>query len=351
MENWKKKLAARVWVKLEEMNKGGQDHTRISRDMLVIIQDPNAALGKSSKGTVMRGLAERRFAKVIAKADGEDSTENEGPKLVDETSYEEIPRRVRNIVHEFSRLADYIIDLYRNEPDGYSHKRTTTEGGNKEMLNLAQKYSTFGELEFDPVSPGGPEVSQIMGTTVDDDSISLIIRLVRAEYDDEARPRVADSLYKSGKPCLTESGKVLCLVSPLDYEYLDIDSGFMDTICKTTELTIIHAAWNVNFSLLVTSFERHFAGLRNLINVAMTCRLPPKLVFCSSTASVLGSNHPSTISEVISTDPSDSDRLGYSKSKWIAEAICDKASHNEKFKGRFHLVKIGQLTGDMQNGV
>ncbi|KAH8679015.1 hypothetical protein BGZ60DRAFT_561989 [Tricladium varicosporioides] len=412
MEGWKNRLAARVWVKLEELNKGGQDHTRISRDMIVIIQDPDAALEKSSKGTVMRGLVEKRFAKLIAKAYGEYSMGDGGLIVVDADSDEGVLRKVKDIVYDvcsghypeidedfytngidsvkatrklvpqkhlpwnvfygcgnIRRLAAYIIDLNRNEIDGYSPNRTTMEGGNKEMLDLVQKYSTFRALEFNSISPGVPGAFQIVGKTViltgatgalganilerlqGDDSISLIICLVRAEYDDEARLRVAESLSRRGKPCLTESGKVLCLVSTLDYEYLDIDRRFLDTICRETELTIIHAAWNVNFSLPVTSFESHLAGLRNLINIAMTCRLPPKLAFCSSTASILGSNHPSPIPEVISTDPSDSDRLGYSKSKWIAEAICEKASQNEKLKGRVHIVRIGQLTGDTQNGI
>lgn len=74
------------------------------------------------------------------------------------------------------------------------------------------------------------------------------------------------------------------------------------------------------------------------------------MIFCSSTASVLSSSQ-SPIPESVSEDPGDSDSLGYSQSKWVAEFICEKASKYEGMQGRVGVVRIGQLTGDFERGI
>lgn len=99
------------------------------------------------------------------------------------------------------------------------------------------------------------------------------------------------------------------------------------------------------------SFEdENIAGLHKLISLAKSCDFPAKLIFCSSTASVLGKPHSTPIPEVISNDPSDADRLGYSQSKWVAEGLCCAASRERDMKGRIIILRIGQLTGDTVNG-
>jgi thioester reductase-like protein len=66
---------------------------------------------------------------------------------------------------------------------------------------------------------------------------------------------------------------------------------------------------------------------------------------------VLGPQHPPVISEAISTSPDDSDTLGYSKSKWVAEAICSRVAQSFDKNSRVKIVRIGQLTGDTEHGV
>jgi hypothetical protein len=56
------------------------------------------------------------------------------------------------------------------------------------------------------------------------------------------------------------------------------------------------------------------------------------------------------IPESISTTPGDSNNLGYSKSKWIAEAICNEY-YGKDTKLSLAVVRIGQLTADTENGV
>lgn len=114
---------------------------------------------------------------------------------------------------------------------------------------------------------------------------------------------------------------------------------------------IIHAAWAVNFSLSLNSFDAHFQGLQSLLNLGMSCSRETQVLFCSSTASVLGRNHAADIHECVSSNPEDCDSLGYSKSKWVAEAICHRASQEAGMSRRVKVLRIGQLTGDTENGI
>jgi thioester reductase-like protein len=43
--------------------------------------------------------------------------------------------------------------------------------------------------------------------------------------------------------------------------------------------------------------------------------------------------------------------LGYSKSKWVAEAICSRVAESCNKESRFKVLRIGQLTGDTEHGV
>jgi acyl-coenzyme A synthetase/AMP-(fatty) acid ligase len=57
-----------IWGILRELNSQGQDHTRIVRNMVVIMPGETEPLPKSSKGTILRNIAYERFAKEIKEA-------------------------------------------------------------------------------------------------------------------------------------------------------------------------------------------------------------------------------------------------------------------------------------------
>lgn len=110
------------------------------------------------------------------------------------------------------------------------------------------------------------------------------------------------------------------------------------------------AAWAVNFSLPLKSFvDGHISGLQNLLNFSASCSNVVHFTFCSSVASVLGAQQPPVIEERFSSNPSEAGTIGYSRSKWVAEAICARAA--KKLPGKVNVLRIGQLTGDTQNGV
>lgn len=117
------------------------------------------------------------------------------------------------------------------------------------------------------------------------------------------------------------------------------------------ETNLIQAAWAVNFSLPMSAFvDEHIQGLRNILQNIMSRSNNARFLFCSSTASVLRTTG-ETVQERVSDNTDDSDTIGYSRSKWIAESICAAASKVTTMKNRVAVLRIGQLTGDSQNGV
>lgn len=58
-------LEGRVWEVIKQVNAGGQDHTRIPRSNLLIMFENERVLERSSKGTLLRGAAEKRFTEDI----------------------------------------------------------------------------------------------------------------------------------------------------------------------------------------------------------------------------------------------------------------------------------------------
>lgn len=95
--------------------------------------------------------------------------------------------------------------------------------------------------------------------------------------------------------------------------------------------------------------DEHICGLHNLLNLIVSCSNTVQFTFCSSTASVLGVDPSNVIEERISSNPSHAGQIGYSRSKWVAEVICDTAA--KKLPGAVKILRIGQLTGDTENGV
>jgi len=76
-----------LWPAIEKLNIESQDHARISKGMLVAMETLTTPLEKSSKGTILRGAAEKRFSKEIdeayGEADGGDRTDVKDEELTE----------------------------------------------------------------------------------------------------------------------------------------------------------------------------------------------------------------------------------------------------------------------------
>ncbi|THU95441.1 hypothetical protein K435DRAFT_612509, partial [Dendrothele bispora CBS 962.96] len=108
----------------------------------------------------------------------------------------------------------------------------------------------------------------------------------------------------------------------------------------------------LNFSMTLTSYESQVKGVRNLVDLALTSRLPteirPQLVFTSSVATVSGWASKKELVPERELDPEFALGTGYGESKWVAEQVLIYAA---SFNGlKTSILRIGQLSGSRNNG-
>ncbi|KAL6713167.1 hypothetical protein ACLMJK_009288 [Lecanora helva] len=409
-----------LWPEIEKMNSESQSHARLSENMLVVMPVEAPSLEKSSKGTIMRGPAEKRYATIIKEAYMKglgDEAESDFLVAVSDT---DVPNAVYEIIKDIIGNTDSIPrdgDFYSHGVDSIACMRIRTSLQNKllpakalklplnvvydcgtieklsqylltlrqggqfqkedeiaQMMRLTIQFGHFGPGTVDHSNNGevvlltgatGALGAHILSQLRSSSRVLKIHCLVRAASLVAAKERVSKSLLARNKASLDEdpASKVIChpckLSDPrlgLEHYYTN-DSNenvnlYNDLASRTT--VIIHAAWAVNFSMRLSSFVKdHIAGLHHLINFALASpkASPPHFIFCSSTASVMGPKITSPVPENISNDPLSASPLGYSRSKWVAETICDKAHTSTRMRNRISVLRIGQLCGDTQNGI
>ncbi|KAF5697845.1 nonribosomal peptide synthetase [Fusarium globosum] len=173
----------------------------------------------------------------------------------------------------------------------------------------------------------------------DDPKVDRIYCLLRADGPFAAQKRVSEGLFQRFLPPLEpRQDKVVCLPCNLTQRDLGL-SGEQFREISTSATKIIHSAWAVNFSLRLNSFEDQISSTKNLINLA--AEADAQFIFVSSIAAVSDSTA-RPIPEKLSQDPKEASPLGYSRSKWAAEQICDGA--NKKHDSPLaSIVRVGQL--------
>ncbi|KAL8897173.1 MAG: hypothetical protein Q9207_007346, partial [Kuettlingeria erythrocarpa] len=348
------RLLNEVWPVVDRLNRDGQSHTRLSRDMLIVMDSESPALEKSSKGTVLRARAQERFGKEIQSAYRKDEDqirgteptgipENEIPaavvtiinnvfpterrvpqdadlflmgvdsvacmairaKLQARILTPGMPQLPMNVVYDcgnIKKLSKYLVDIRRG-------RVSKAEDELQMMKDLSDQYSDFSaNLEtLESLSENYPRVTSdlsvhnqtngehviLTGATGAlgahilhllrlSPTISKVTCLVRAASAVAAHGRVSKSLTARGKPGLPafppssypsntrQIPQVDCLPTTLSHPSLGLDAKTYTALASTTTL-IIHAAWTVNFTARLRSFERdHIAGLSRLLSFALT---------------------------------------------------------------------------------
>lgn len=417
-------LLSAIWPLIERLNNESQGHTRLSKPMLTVMPNDAAGLEQSSKGTIMRGQAEKRYALEIARAydsgpnvsanDGLSSTETE---VADEEMHTVVLQIIQHVLDISSPIPDesdlfsYGVDsVHCMQIRAFLQKKIVpssaaplplnvvydcgtikklsryligirkgqnmeTEDETQLMRDLVKKYSSFIDetitsSTFALPNPANSTTSSsqvviLTGATGalgahmlsllrSSPHVSEIHCLIRATSPTAANERVSKSLLARNKaPSNSISSKITCHACKLSEPALGLSPSTYNDLATRTTL-VIHAAWAVNFSMRLSSFVKdHIAGLRNLINFALASPTtnPARFLFCSSTASVLGPQASSPIPERISHKPLSASPLGYSRSKWVAESICEQAHLHTRLKDHIAVLRIGQLCGDTESGI
>lgn len=146
--------------------------------------------------------------------------------------------------------------------------------------------------------------------------------------------------------------KVVALNADPSKPHFGLDQGIFAQL--QTEVTlIVHAAWPVNFNISLESFEPHLEGLRNLLQFSLANGA--RCFFCSS-VSVAHNLHAGKtsvestgrVAEAPITDLRHAGYTGYAQSKLVGEHMVLAAA---RAGAKSHVLRIGQLVGDTQNGV
>ncbi|KAI1134489.1 acetyl-CoA synthetase-like protein [Hypoxylon sp. FL0543] len=402
-----------VWSQVQKFNKDTQSHARLTRSMLIVIEpkEGQEPLAKSSKGTIIRRQAEARYADVINSAYSDENTGSIAARQVSDTDLSSVlldlftqvlgrevdahkdifhqgvdsiaciqvrkliesrilplgtPRLPTNIIYDSGNVDVLAKNLARIRKGGDNHSSNNDIDEWKLMRELAEKYSHFDTYDASSTEKNGEVVvltgatgalgAHILSVLCSDARVRRVYCLLRNQTDPPPRERVSKALSERGLPGFQEldnpqsfEGKVICLPSQLS----DSNLGLSDTqwTSMVTEATVfIHAAWTVNFSLRLGSFENHIMGTRNMINAAVSSGA--RFFFISSTAAV-SSDLSSVIAEKVSLDPSHASPLGYSRSKWVAEQVCARAHEHLSANGKarttspdISVIRVGQLCGN-----
>ena len=104
-------ILADVWPSIENLNGESQGHARLSKPMLVVLSWDTPGLKKSSKGTILRSLAEKRFHADILKAyEGTSGIDHNGQRgdLGSSIADEDVPATVSEIIKSVMNTRDPI---------------------------------------------------------------------------------------------------------------------------------------------------------------------------------------------------------------------------------------------------
>lgn len=276
----------------------------------------------------------------------------------------------RQIPHNFvyfnptiKRLGTYIAQIVH-----YGHSSVALamlSGKISEMEGLAMKYgSSFPIHHPSPIasssSPPAGDIVLLTGSTgsfgtyileslIKDPTVSKVYALNRQDV------RRARSVYLRQSARLDERGldfnilnsdKLFLLEGDAALDNLGLHKDVFEEVrCSIT--CIIHAAWNVNFNVALSTMEPLIAGTRRLADLALSSphRTPPRLLFVSS-VTVFNNWTGGTIApEAFNSRPATAIGSGYAESKWVAEKILVKAAEQTSLKPC--IVRIGQICGGL----
>lgn len=146
-----------VWLTIQQMNEGTQNHARIPRSSVVVVRarpGDSVELPKSSKGTILRGQAETMFAAEIEQAYDECASPGEDEKKFDIADSQVMGELVKIFTDVLGRRVDTSSDLFAQGVDSIAcsqirKKVTTTFFSSSDVvlpLNIIYDQGTVDQL-------------------------------------------------------------------------------------------------------------------------------------------------------------------------------------------------------------
>jgi hypothetical protein len=287
----------------------------------------------------------------------------------------------QNVVYEhpsIKQLAEYLVGIVK----GDSGEKTDAQQ-HEIMLQMVEKWSAKLVKE-DPVAEQVPEApsrghvvvgsvlsnfhqqrthfcprlqiltgatgslgAHILDQLTSSPEVSRVICLSRAKSHEDSLSRVHESLRIRQRRLFPEaSSKIRSLAADVNKEDLGLQPSEYDEL-RRQATAVIHNAWPVNFVLSIESFDEHIGGAVNLLN--LTVKSPrstkPAFYFSSSVGTRQGRPDP-VVSEDFPDSPATAAPMGYGRSKWVVEKVCERAARETE--ARVGILRIGQLVGDTE---
>ncbi|KAJ8082616.1 putative NRPS-like protein biosynthetic cluster [Marasmius tenuissimus] len=276
----------------------------------------------------------------------------------------------RQIPHNFvyfnptiKRLGTYIAQIVH-----YGHSSVALamlSGKISEMEGLALKYGS--SFPTHRPSPGASSSSSLPGdivlltgstgsfgtyileSLIKDPTVSKVYALNRQDVRGARSVYIRQSAQLNARGLdfnILDSNKLVLLEGDASVENMGLQVTMFEEI-RTSITCIIHAAWNVNFNVALSSMEPLIAATRRLADLALSSphQTPPRLLFVSS-VNVFNNWTGGTVApEDFNPRPATAIGSGYAESKWVAEKILVKAAAQTPLKPC--IVRIGQICGGL----
>ncbi|PLB48180.1 NRPS-like enzyme [Aspergillus steynii IBT 23096] len=393
----KSEILEKIWPDIQAANENAEAFSQVSKDMVIIL-DVDCTYPATDKGTMIRNRCYLEFSDAIEAvyAIMEQGDANSAEKIaLDIPQLEEyllelfrtelgfkviqpgsdffeagvdslqaikaratIKKRIdigtaelgHNVIFDLANIKKLSAHLYALRTGEEQEEEDELEV----MSQLIEKYSSFTPRKTEP------EVILLTGTTgslgtyvlsrlMHMDSVKQIYCLVRASSPSAALDRVLSTLSARSLPMVNVS-KIVALPAQLGREDLGLPPSIIDEL-RTSLTKVIHAAWAVNFTLGVRSFEQqHIKGVHNLINLCLSSQrsVPAEFYFCSSISAVAGTPLPATIAEGPIPELSHAQNMGYARSKLVAERVVQAAAEKTGLVAK--VLRVGQIVGDTVTG-
>lgn len=171
-------LVESLWPNVDKMNAESQDHARLLRNMLVPMPVLEKPLEKSSKGTIIRGATEERFAEAINTAYTSMTSVNVGD-VPDDQVANAIKEMIESIVPKKDKLSaetdlfSYGVDSVAGMQMRYRLRQLLPQSSKELPLNVVEDCGTVARLtEYVIKQRHGEDL------TPEEDEHELMLRLV-----------------------------------------------------------------------------------------------------------------------------------------------------------------------------
>ncbi|KAL8728617.1 MAG: hypothetical protein Q9166_005270 [cf. Caloplaca sp. 2 TL-2023] len=259
----------------------------------------------------------------------------------------------QNIVFEtgnISKLTNSLFSLSQNqeiekEDEVEVMKQIIREYSGFRKPSLSQQPERQSDFTVLLTGATGTVGAHVLAQLLRQTSVKRVFCPVRGE---SPASRLQRSMQEKG---ISSSRTDRIVVFSGDLSRPDLDLGPQEFTNLIEQLThIIHCAWPVNFQISLQSFKPQIATVHNLLQLSLATQefRSAVFMFCSSVTTATGSPSYTNIPEAPIKDLTRCSRLGYGRSKLVAEAVVQEAV--EKVGANAMILRIGQVMGSQKHG-